>query len=394
MIAGHLQEKKGYYYAVLSYKGADNKRKTKWLSTGLTVKGNKKRAEAFLMEQRQHFVIPAADAPVPTGDELFADYLRRWLQIARTTIAESTYGSYSGLLRNPIEPWFRRKRITLKGLTAADIQAFYMEQSKRVKANMVIHYHAVLHRSLRYAVKTDLIPVNPADKVDRPRKSAYQASFYSEDELHALFAAVTGTHIEVPVKLAAFYGLRRSEVMGLRWDAIDFAQGTLTIRHTVTGCSIDGKYTIIAADTTKTRSSRRTLPLVPPVRDMLLRLKAQQEQSKRLCGRSYSRADEGYVCLNELGERICPAYLSRSFSRILAQNSLRHIRFHDLRHSSATLLLAHGVPLKQIQEWLGHSDFSTTANIYAHLDAQSKTSTADAMLRSLGLEAPEDSSPE
>lgn len=394
MIAGHLQEKKGYYYAVLSYKGADNKRKTKWLSTGLTVKGNKKRAEAFLMEQRQHFVIPAADAPVPTGDELFADYLRRWLQIARTTIAESTYGSYSGLLRNPIEPWFRKKRITLRGLTAADIQAFYMEQSKRVKANTVIHYHAVLHRALRYAVKTDLIPVNPADKVDRPRKSAYQASFYAESELHALFAAVTGTHIEVPVKLAAFYGLRRSEVMGLRWDAIDFAQGTLTIRHTVTGCSIDGKYTIIAADTTKTRSSRRTLPLVPPVRDMLLRLKAQQEQSKRLCGRSYSRADEGYVCLNELGERICPAYLSRSFSRILAQNSLRHIRFHDLRHSSATLLLAHGVPLKQIQEWLGHSDFSTTANIYAHLDAQSKTSTADAMLRSLGLEAPEDSSPE
>ena len=385
MIAGHLQEKKGYYYAVLSYKGADNKRKTKWLSTGLTVKGNKKRAEAFLMEQRQHFVIPAADAPVSTGDELFADYLRRWLQIARTTIAESTYGSYSGLLRNPIEPWFRKKRITLRGLTAADIQAFYMEQSKRVKANTVIHYHAVLHRALRYAVKTDLIPVNPADKVDRPRNNAYQASFYSESELHALFAAVSGTHIEVPVKLAAFYGLRRSEVMGLRWDAIDFEQGTLTIRHTVTGCSIDGKYTIIAADTTKTRSSRRTLPLVPPVRDMLKRLKAQQEQSKRLCGKSYSRVDEGYVYLNELGERICPAYLSRSFSRILAQNGLRHIRFHDLRHSSATLLLAHGVPLKQIQEWLGHSDFATTANIYAHLDVKSKERSAAVVEEALRL---------
>ena len=127
---------------------------------------------------------------------------------------------------------------------------------------------------------------------------------------------------------------------------------------------------------------------------MLKRLKSTQEQSKRLCGKSYSRADEGYVCINELGERICPAYLSRSFSRILAQNGLRHIRFHDLRHSSASLLLASHVPLKQIQEWLGHSDFSTTANIYAHLDAQSKTSTADAMLRSLGLEAPGDSSSE
>ena len=99
MVAGHLQEKKGYYYAVLSYRNTDGRRKTKWLSTGLPVKGNKKRAEAFLMEQRQHFVIPAADAPAdPSRDELFAEYLQRWLQIARTTIAVTTYGSYSGLL--------------------------------------------------------------------------------------------------------------------------------------------------------------------------------------------------------------------------------------------------------------------------------------------------------
>ena len=140
--------------------------------------------------------------------------------------------------------------------------------------------------------------------------------------------------------------------------------------------------------------SRRALPLVPPVQDMLQRLKAQQEQSKRLCGKSYSRAGEGYVCLNEPGERIRPACLSSSFNRILTQNGLRRIRFHDLRHSSASLLLASHVPLKQIQEWLGHSDFSTTANIYAHLDAQSKTGTADAMLRSLGLEPAGDSSPE
>ena len=387
MVAGHLQEKKGYYYAVLSYRNADGRRKTKWISTGLPVKGNKKRAEAFLMEQRQHFVIPAADAPIdPSGDELFADYLQRWLQIARTTIAVTTYGSYSGLLRNPIDPWFRKKRITLKGLTAVDIQTFYVEQGKRVKPNTVIHYHALIHRALRYAVKTDLIPVNPADKVDRPRKSGYQASFYTESEFAALFAAVSGTLIEVPVKLAAFYGLRRSEVMGLRWDAIDFEQNTLSIRHTVTGCTVDGQYQIIASDTTKTRSSRRTLPLVPPVRDMLLCLKARQEQDRRLCGKSYSRQDEGYICLNELGERIRPAYLSNCFSRTLAQNGLRHIRFHDLRHSSATLLLAHGIPLKQIQEWLGHSDFATTANIYAHLDVKSKERSAAVMEEALRLD--------
>ena len=387
MVAGHLQEKKGYYYAVLSYRNADGRRKTKWISTGLPVKGNKKRAEAFLMEQRQHFVIPAADAPVdPSGDELFADYLQRWLQIARTTIAVTTYGSYSGLLRNPIDPWFRKKRITLKGLTAVDIQTFYVEQGKRAKPNTVIHYHALIHRALRYAVKTDLIPVNPADKVDRPRKIVYQASFYTESEFAALFAAVSGTLIEVPVKLAAFYGLRRSEVMGLRWDAIDFEQNTLSIRHTVTGCTVDGQYQIIASDTTKTRSSRRTLPLVPPVRDMLLPGLQAQEQDKRLCGKSYCREDAGYICLNELGERILPAYLSNCFSRTLAQNGLRHIRFHDLRHSSATLLLAHGIPLKQIQEWLGHSDFATTANIYAHLDVKSKERSAAVMEEVLRLD--------
>lgn len=190
----------------------------------------------------------------------------------------------------------------------------------------------------------------------------------------------------MPVKLAAFYGLRRSEVMGLRWDAVDFVHNTICIRHTVTGCTIDGQYQIIAADTTKTRSSRRTLPLVPTVREMLLRLKEQQEQNQKICGQSYSREFADYICVNKLGERIRPAYLSSCFSKALEQNHLRHIRFHDLRHSCATLLLAHGVPLKQIQEWLGHSDFSTTANIYAHLDAASKQNTAEAMLHGLGLE--------
>ena len=147
----------------------------------------------------------------------------------------------------------------------------------------------------------DLISVNPADKVDRPRKNGYQANFYSESEIAALFAAISDTLIEVPVKLAAFYGLRRSEVMGLRWDAVDFVHNTICIRHTVTGCTIDGQYQIIAADTTKTRSSRRTLPLVPTVREMLLRLKEQQEQNRKICGQSYSREFADYICVNKLG---------------------------------------------------------------------------------------------
>ena len=102
MVAGHLQEKNGYFYAVLSYKDINGKRKTKWIPTGYPVKGNKKKAEAFLTEQRKAFEIPTEDAPA-TPDELFADYLERWLQIARGTIAITTYSSYEGMLRTPIQ---------------------------------------------------------------------------------------------------------------------------------------------------------------------------------------------------------------------------------------------------------------------------------------------------
>lgn len=129
MIAGHLQEKKGYYYAVLSYKSADKKRKTKWIATGLPVKGNKKNAEAFLMEQRRTFAILAFEKPAHgNSSELFADYLQRWLHIAKSTIALTTYASYSGLLRTPIDPWFRKRKITLAGLTAKHIQNFNTAQ--------------------------------------------------------------------------------------------------------------------------------------------------------------------------------------------------------------------------------------------------------------------------
>ena len=167
--------------------------------------------------------------------------------------------------------------------------------------------------------------------------------------------------------------------------AIDFEQNTITIRHTVTSCDLDGKRVLVASDTTKTKSSMRTLPLVPFMRERLLALKEEQQENRRLCGRSYIKDYIGYVCVNEIGDLIKPNYVTESFPKLLKANGLRHIRHHDLRHSCASLLLANGVPMKQIQEWLGHSDFSTTANIYAHLDYSSKLTSADAMLNGLGL---------
>lgn len=151
--------------------------------------------------------------------------------------------------------------------------------------------------------------------------------------------------------------------------------------------TLDGKVQLVAADTTKTKSSLRTLPLVPFVKERLLVLKKEQENNRRLCGRSYHKQFAGYVCINEMGDLIKPHYVTEQFPKLLDANGLRRIRFHDLRHSCASRMLANGVPMKQIQEWLGHSDFSTTANIYAHLDYNSKLSSADAMLNGLGFAA-------
>ena len=375
MVAGHLREKKGYFYAVLNYTDAHGNRKTKWIATGLAVKGNKKRAEAFLQEQRRSF---QEDVPI-TGDVLFADFMEQWLEIVKSTVSIPTYSSYVNAVKSIIAPYFRKKKILLRDLQAHDIQMFYQEQLQRVKASSVIHYHANIHKALKYAVKNDMIPSNPADKVERPKQDKFYGNFYDRDELNKLFEAVAGTKLELPVLLGAFYGLRRSEIVGLKWSAIDFEQNTITISHTVTSCNLDGKCVIVAKDTTKTKSSRRTLPLVPYFHEKLLAVKAQQGRNQKLCGRSYNREFLEYICVDDIGDRFKPNYITSQFPRLLERNGFRKIRFHDLRHSCASLLLASGVPMKHIQEWLGHSDFSTTANIYAHLDYSSKLTSASAM---------------
>lgn len=374
MVAGHLHEKNGYYYIILNLTDSAGKRKPKWISTGLTIKGNKKRAEQMLMEERRKY------ANAKTGDDvLFADFMEQWLEIVKSTVSIPTYSSYVNAVKSIIAPYFRKKKILLRDLQAHDIQMFYQEQLQRVKASSVIHYHANIHKALKYAVKNDMIPSNPADKVERPKQDKFYGNFYDRDELNKLFEAVAGTKLELPVLLGAFYGLRRSEIVGLKWSAIDFEQNTITINHTVTSCNLDGKCVIVAKDTTKTKSSRRTLPLVPYFHEKLLAVKAQQERNQKLCGRSYNREFLEYICVDDIGDRFKPNYITSQFPKLLERNGFRKIRFHDLRHSCASLLLASGVPMKHIQEWLGHSDFSTTANIYAHLDYSSKLTSASAM---------------
>lgn len=384
LVAGHLTLKNGRYYAVLNYRNAGGQRKTKWISLGLPEKGSKRKAEAELARLRAEFEPPKEVGDL-SSDMLFADYLLEWLEIAKGRLAVATYSSYAAMIKKPVGPYFRQRNLTLRELEARHLQMFYSEMLRKVKPNTVIHYHAIIHSALKYAVKTDMLVQNVADKVDRPKKNSFQPVFLSAEEMQKMFKALRGTKLELPVLVAAFYGFRRGEVLGLKWDAIDFERRTISVIRTVTTITLDGKQTEIEQQSAKTKSSLRTLPLIGSFREYFLQVKETQELNKQVCGNCYNHEYDGFVFVDELGERMRANYLTSAFPKFLEDHGLRRMRFHDLRHSCASLLLANGVPLKHIQEWLGHSDFTTTANIYAHLDYKSKITSAQAMETGLAL---------
>ena len=392
MVAGHLREKRGIYHMILSYTNENGERVTPTKSTGLPVKGNKKRAEAMLNDWRKSEEIALKKRKAngslkkmdPNQEILFTKFMLDWLEMMKNSVEVTTYASYAQAIKSKINPYFdaRFPALTLSQITPKHIQDYYTWEmtENNVSANTVIHRHANIRKALQYAFKTGLIDINPADRIERPKKVKYVGSTYNNQELEQLFAVTKGDLIELPVMLAAFYGLRRSEVLGLKWDAIDFEKKTITIKHTVTQTTLDGKSVIIEKDRTKTKSSYRTLPLVKPFEDALLRKKAEQAENRRLCGKCYDKSHLDYINVNEMGKLITPGFLTQHFPLVLERNGMKKIRFHDLRHSCASLLYSNGVALKDIQEWLGHSDISTTSNIYTHLDYSSKVASANAIL--------------
>lgn len=392
MVAGHLQIKKGYYYIVLNLKDEQGHRKSKWLPTGIQAVGkkNEKKAQDMLLETRCSYketVIRSAEleAVQVTSTILFADYMLSWLSNTKNSVEEVTYAGYEGAVTKRIAPYFKKMGVTLGNLTALDIERFYEYcfNTLGVKGSTVQHYHANLHKALKYAVKHDLIGANPMEKVERPKSQKFVGSFYSVTELEQLFQVAKGDPVEFPILMASFYGLRRSEIMGLRWQAIDFVSNQLMIEHTVVQFRSGGKTKVVQKDRTKNVSSCRSLPLVPQYRELLLRIKARQEQCRKLCGNCY--VDSDYVYVNDLGVPYQPNFVSQHFKTLLKKNDLRPIRFHDLRHTCASLLLKNGVSMKEIQEWLGHSDFSTTANTYAHLDTAAKSTSASRMSKAFSI---------
>lgn len=387
MVAGHSQIKNGKAYAVLTYNNARGKRVQKWIPLGLTEKGNRKKIDEMVYEVRRSFVIPKEDlsAAEMDRDMPFTDYMLCWLDIAENTVAKTTFSSYKTIVEKKINKYFKDFNLKLSDIEAKHIQAFYAHELKTVKPKTVINEHNVLHRAMKYAAKMDIIPYNPVDKVDRPKKENYIADYYRADELEAFFEATKDSPYSLMYQVAAFYGLRRGEVLGLRWSAIDFNENTLTINHVAIMTNVNGKRCVTFEDRAKTKSSLRTLPLTEEFKEKLAAHKKQQEKNKEICGKSYDYTYDGYVFVNPLGKIFNPDTVSSQFKKVLKSLGLKEIRFHDLRHSCASLMVARGVPMKQIQDWLGHSDISTTSNIYSHLDYKSKVDSAGVMENALTL---------
>lgn len=381
-ITASLQTKNNIYQVVLNYKDINGKRKQKWVSTGLTEKGNNKRlANQKMQEILTNFKEDLKCPNSKIDDKLFTTYLKEWLLSIKNTIEENTYDSYKVIV-NKICDYFEDKNILLNDLKPVEIQKFYTYlYSKELTGNTVLHYHNVIRKALQTALKLDLILSNPADRVERPKKEQFIGSFYSQSELNTLFTLIKDDPLKLVIYLASFYGLRRSEVLGLKWEAFNFEDKTITIKHKAIETRKDNKRVILLKDKTKNQSSYRTLPLVDDIIVLLQEHQKQIDENKKLCGNSYNKKYLDYICVDSMGKLFRPEYVTDHFTLIMNKNNdvLRKIRFHDLRHSCASLLLAKGIPMKEIQDWLGHSSYSTTANIYAHLEKDTKNKSANVL---------------
>lgn len=379
--AASVQSKKGRLYAVMQVK-KDGTTKPVWRALGLSEGANKTKVnkafrevvaqyEQEFWEEQERGGRPPADIPV-------YDYLVSYLKRVEPELQKNTIVSYRSMTNGKIRRYFqRRPQLTVGNLKPQDIQDFYQSLfADGVVANTVIHYHALLRRAFQQAFKEERIDANPFDRVGRPKKNKFHGENYTQEELLTLLHLARGDVIYPAILLAGAMGLRRSEALGVRWSRIDWEKRTVLLDTKIVEYRDNGKKKVEPVEEMKNKSSRRTLPLPDPVVEMLQVQKEHREVYRKMFQGSYNAQYLDYVCVNQLGELLRPSYVTDHFRELLEKYGLRHIRFHDLRHTFASLLINQDVPLINVSNFLGHSDLSTTANIYAHLDKASKQASA------------------
>lgn len=342
---GHITQRAKGSWSISIYLGKDNitnKKKYKWY----TVKGTKKEAEIFMNEKINEI---QKGIFVDSKNMSFEQYLNYWYeQCCITRLSQTTYESYRRNLDKYIIP--NLGNIKLDKLLPLQLQSFYNELSNELSNTTIVYIHRIIHSALNKAMKWDLVIRNVADNVEVPKKQKYNATVLNSEEIQKLINAIANTYIYIPVMIAIATGMRRGEILGLVWNNIDLENGNIKVIQALYPTK-DG-LTILPP---KTKTSIRSISMPPTLIQILKEYKEKQKNKSE------------FVCTLEDGSIISPSSLNHKFKQILEDNNLPHIRFHDLRHSHASLLLAQGVSAKAISTRLGHSNISITMDLYSHI---------------------------
>lgn len=358
---GHIRERgKGNWAVVIDLgRDANGKRRQKWH----TVHGGKRDAQRELTRLLNE--LHTGSYVEPTKFTV-AQYLDKWLaESAKPKVGGTTYDVYFIIVEKHLKPALGH--LGLSKLQPLHIQSYLTEAHRSgrsdgrggLSALTVRHHHRLLHTALEQAVKWQLLARNPAAGVEPPRSKEQEMQVLDADGMRALLEAAEGSHIYLPILLAVGTGLRRGEILGLRWQDLDLQAGTLTVRQ-----SLEETSTGLSFKAPKTKSSKRTIHLPPVVTEALIRHKAARAAHRLKVGSAYE--DHGLVIAWEDGRPFRPHYVTLAFSRLVKKHKLP-IRFHDLRHTQATALIALGEHMKTISSRLGHSSIQITMDRYGHL---------------------------
>jgi integrase len=302
--------------------------------------------------------------------------MKTWIEdVIKNKVEMTTYEGYITNVNIHIIPYFREANIMIQDLTPLHFDKFfnYKFESGRCdgKGGLAPTYLKKLYynmkQALDYAIVLNVLNKNPIIGVRLPKMQVFEGDFYSIPELEKLLEVSHDSVYGTAIRLAVNYGLRRGEILGLRWMDINFDEKYLVIRNTRV------KVKTYIEKKPKSKSSLRRLPLIKNIEIHLKRVKKIQEKNMKLLGEDYHIND--YVCKKDDGYPLSLDGLSKGFKRILIKNNLRNIRFHDLRHSTASYLAKMGFSLKEIQFWIGHSDITMTSK-YTHLDDEMKLNMA------------------
>ena len=278
---------------------------------------------------------------------------------------------------HPLIPYFEKKKLALQDVRIKDIENYYYHKATGgrldgkpggLSKSTLKHHRVILNLVFKKAMHDELVSNNPCQyaKIPKLEKAKSAAKFYTAEECAKLLELAEGTPLYDMVYITTIYGLRRSELLGIKWDAVDFKRKTLTIKHTV----VLNTAVITCKDSTKNKTSMRTYPLLDDIEEILLRIKKQQDEYRIIFGSCYQ--ESGYVFTKEDGSMRHPSYPSQMLTKTLKKNNMPHLRWHDLRHSCASILIMKGWQMKEISEWLRHADIGTTMNIYGHLNLDHK----------------------